>query len=140
PIKTPAFCDSNNSRRGAGIVRRPEMSIGSTGLSDWERPSEGKGGAMPRAPPPPRPPWEGALVVTPAVAARMLGISHSQIYKILPELESYLEGRARRITVKSIQNRIARGVAASTGKRPRGRPPGSKNKPKPAPLTTAATA
>jgi hypothetical protein len=94
------------------------MSIQSTGLSDCERPSKGKGGAKPRAPP-----WEGALLVTPAIACQMLNISHAHLYKILPELESYCEGRARRITVRSIQDRIARRIAGSDPTKPRrGRP------------------
>jgi hypothetical protein len=94
------------------------MSTGSTGLSDWESPSEGKGGAKARASP-----WEGTLLVPPAVACQMLNISHAHLYKILPELESYCEGRARRITVRSIQDRIARRIAAGVPNKPRrGRP------------------
>src|SRR5262245_65182663 len=81
------------------------MSTHSTGLSDWE----------------------GALVVKPAIAWRMLGCSNTYGYALLAagELDSFRDGRARKITVASIHRYIARRLAASTGprsKRGRGRP------------------
>jgi len=79
------------------------MSTQSTGLSDWE----------------------GALLVKPKAAWRMLGCSNTHGYKLLAcgELESFRDGRARKITVASIHRYIARRLAESTGKRGRGRPP-----------------
>jgi hypothetical protein len=84
------------------------MSINSTGLSDWE----------------------GALVVKPKVAWKMLACSNTRGYELLAagELDSFLDGRSRKITVESIRRYIARHLssnAASTGpqpKRGRGRP------------------
>ena len=78
------------------------MSINSTGLSEWE----------------------GALVVKPATAWRMLGCSNTYGYALLAagELDSFRDGRARKITVDSIRRYIARRLAESTGKRGRGRP------------------
>jgi hypothetical protein len=68
------------------------------------------------------------LVVTPATARKLLGISNTHLYKILGELESYRDGRARRITMASIKARIARRIAdgaarAEPPRRRRGRPP-----------------
>jgi hypothetical protein len=66
------------------------------------------------------------LAVSPAVARRLLGVSHPHLYAhILPKLETYNEGRARRITMKSIRDYIARCVAenpANPQKPRRGRP------------------
>jgi excisionase family DNA binding protein len=78
------------------------MSINSTGLSEWE----------------------GALVVKPATAWRMLGCSNTYGYELLAagELDSFRDGRARKITVDSIRRYIARRLAESKGKRGRGRP------------------
>jgi excisionase family DNA binding protein len=85
------------------------MSIQSTGRSHWE-----------------------ALLVKPKAAWLMLGCSNSHGYKLLAsgEIESFHDGRSRKITVASIHKYIARKVAEDSGKRGRGRPPGSKNKPK----------
>jgi excisionase family DNA binding protein len=68
--------------------------------------------------------WEGALVVKPATAWRMLGCSNTYGYALLAagELDSFRDGRARKITVASIHRYIARRLAESTGKRGRGRP------------------
>ena len=70
------------------------------------------------------PDWEGALLVKPKAAWRMLGCSNTHGYKLLAcgELESFRDGRARKITVASIHRYIARRLAESTGKRGRGRP------------------
>ena len=83
------------------------MSQLSTGLSDAER-----------------------LVVSPRVACIMLGIGITYLYQLIGEreLDSYLDGRVRRITVASIHRRIARHLAASghasepPPRRKRGRP------------------
>jgi excisionase family DNA binding protein len=69
--------------------------------------------------------WEGALVVKPATAWRMLGCSNTYGYALLAagKLDSFRDGRARKITVASIHRYIARRLAESAGKRGRGRPP-----------------
>jgi hypothetical protein len=74
--------------------------------------------------------WEGALVVKPRVAWKMLSCSNTRGYELLAagELDSFRDGRSRKITVESIRRYIARRLpadAASTGaepKRGRGRP------------------
>jgi hypothetical protein len=68
--------------------------------------------------------WEGALVVKPKVAWKMLGCSNTHGYALLAagELDSFRDGRARKITVASIHRYIARRLAESMGKRGRGRP------------------
>ena len=73
------------------------------------------------------PDWEGALLVKPKAAWRMLGCGNTHGYKLLAagEIESFCDGRARKITVASIHRYIARRLAESTGprsKRGRGRP------------------
>jgi hypothetical protein len=85
------------------------MSIHSTGLSDWE----------------------GALVVKPKVAWKMLACSNTRGYELLAarELDSFLDGRSRKITVESILRYIARqltstdnSVSTNAQPRRRGRP------------------
>jgi hypothetical protein len=65
------------------------MSIGSTGLSNWE---------------------VAPLVVKPKTAWKMLACSNTRGYELLNagELESLLDGRSRKITVDSIHRYIAR--------------------------------
>jgi excisionase family DNA binding protein len=55
------------------------------------------------------------LAVTPREAARLLSIGLTRIYQLLAagELESYTEGRGRRIPMRAIENRIARRLAAA---------------------------
>jgi hypothetical protein len=67
---------------------------------------------------------QGALVVKPRVAWRMLGCSNTHGYALLAagELDSFRDGRARKITVASIHRYIARHLAESMGKSGRGRP------------------
>ncbi len=67
------------------------MSIHSTGLSDEER-----------------------LVVSPRRAKHMLDCGNTRLYELLNanELESFLDGRSRKITVSSIKAYIARLLAA----------------------------
>jgi hypothetical protein len=66
------------------------MSIMSTGLGDDE-----------------------PLVVSPRRAQRLLDIGHTRLYELIAarELESYTEGRSRRITVQSIKKLIERRLA-----------------------------
>jgi excisionase family DNA binding protein len=56
-----------------------------------------------------------AIAVPPAEASRLLSVSLSRLYALLRagELDSYAEGRARRITVMSIHHYIARRLAAA---------------------------
>jgi hypothetical protein len=70
------------------------------------------------------------LVVKPKAAWKMLACSNTRGYELLSagELESFLDGRSRKITVASIHRFIARrlaaerqATAAQTGRR-RGRP------------------
>jgi hypothetical protein len=85
------------------------MSIQSTGPSDWE--------AAP-------------LVVKPKTAWKMLSCSNTRGYELLNagELESFLDGRSRKITVESIHRYVARRLAPvvsptkDTEPRRRGRP------------------
>jgi hypothetical protein len=51
------------------------------------------------------------LVVAPRGACKMLTCGLTRFYEILPELDSYMDGRARRITVESIKRHIARKLA-----------------------------
>jgi hypothetical protein len=72
------------------------MSIPSTGLSDWE---------------------VGRLVVKPKAAWKMLSCSNTRGYELLAagELESFLDGRSRKITVESIRRYIARRLSPKDG-------------------------
>ena len=81
------------------------MSILSCGLSRDER-----GGAAPRGTVSDLP-----LAVPPKDAWRLLGCSNSTGYELLAagELDSFRLGRARRITVDSIRQLIARRLAAA---------------------------
>jgi hypothetical protein len=58
------------------------------------------------------------LVVRPKQAWLMLGCSHDSGYKLLErgELDTYLDGGARKITVASIKRYIARQLKQSRGK------------------------
>ncbi len=59
------------------------------------------------------------LVVKPKAAWRMLSISNTRGYELLAtgELESFKDGRSRKITVASIKALIARRLAAANSKR-----------------------
>jgi len=78
------------------------MSIRSTGLSDWE----------------------GALVVKPRTAWKMLSCSNTRGYELLNsgELVSFKDGKSRKITVASIKDYIARRTTAPEMRRGRGHP------------------
>jgi excisionase family DNA binding protein len=70
------------------------------------------------------------LAVSPSQACLLLGIGNTRLYQLIGngEIETYREGRARRITMQSIRHRVARLVAdaSSDGGAPlprrRGRP------------------
>jgi hypothetical protein len=55
------------------------------------------------------------LVVSPKVAEILIDSSHDKLYQLLAtgELESYLDGRLRKITMRSIEAYIARRLAAA---------------------------
>jgi hypothetical protein len=59
--------------------------------------------------------WEGALVVKPKIAWKMLGCSNTRGYQLLKakELDSFRDGRSRKITVESILRYIARQLAST---------------------------
>jgi excisionase family DNA binding protein len=59
------------------------------------------------------------LVVSPKEASRMLNCSHKKIYQLLAEkvLDSFTEGRSRKITVESIQRRVCQKLEASRGEK-----------------------
>jgi len=63
-------------------------------------------------------PTPAPLAVPPREACLMLSVGMSRLYKLLRtgELESYLDGRARRITTASIHQRMARQIADSAEK------------------------
>lgn len=56
------------------------------------------------------------LAVSPRQACVLLNIGVTRLYELLRggELESYLDGRARRITMDSIRRRVARLVAGAS--------------------------
>lgn len=86
------------------------MSIPSTGLSDHERAgAPDRAGRGARAPP---------LVVSPKVAMQMLDCGRAHLYKLINarELDSYNEGKSRKITTASIHALIARRLAESQKK------------------------
>jgi excisionase family DNA binding protein len=58
------------------------------------------------------------LVVTPAQARKLLGVGNTYLYQLIKEgaIDSYNEGRGRRITVSSILAHIQRKLEAA-GKR-----------------------
>jgi hypothetical protein len=72
----------------------------------------------------------GPLVVKPKVAWKMLACSNTRGYELLAagQLDSFLDGRSRKITVQSIHRYIAQRVASAQGttaqspRRKRGRP------------------
>jgi excisionase family DNA binding protein len=55
------------------------------------------------------------LAVPPAEAARLLSLSLARLYRLMRdgELQSYLDGRTRRITTASIHDYIARRLSAA---------------------------
>jgi excisionase family DNA binding protein len=72
------------------------------------------------------------LAVSPNQACLLLGIGNTRLYQLIGngELQSYRDGRARRITLASIRQRVSRLLAAegtsridATGQLSRGRRP-----------------
>jgi len=59
----------------------------------------------------------GPLVVKPRTACRMLDCGNTRLYQLLGtgELDSYLDGRSRKITVESIRRYIAQRLASTQG-------------------------
>jgi excisionase family DNA binding protein len=57
----------------------------------------------------------GPLVVKPREACRMLACGMTRLYELIAngEVDSYRDGRSRKITVASIERRIARLLAAA---------------------------
>jgi excisionase family DNA binding protein len=53
------------------------------------------------------------LAVSPRQACRILSVGNTRLYELIAagEIESYLDGRSRRITMASIRTRIARLLA-----------------------------
>jgi excisionase family DNA binding protein len=64
---------------------------------------------------------EAPLVASPNQAMRMIQVSRKKLYELINtgELESYTEGKSRRITVKSINDYIERRLAAEAIRRGR---------------------
>src|SRR5262245_55294238 len=60
------------------------------------------------------------LAVSPRKACVLLDCGNTHLYELLRngELESYLDGRARRITMESIHRRITRLLASASGTGP----------------------
>src|SRR5262245_56124830 len=81
------------------------MSQLSTGLSRQEKRAARPSRSMP------------PLAVPPREASRLLSVGMSRLYQLMRtgELESYRDGRSRRITMTSIQKRMARQLADSAG-------------------------
>jgi hypothetical protein len=69
----------------------------------------------------------GPLVVKPKEARRMLACGNTRLYELLNagELDSFLDGRARKITIGSIRAYIAKRLQSADGVAPQ-RPPHSK--------------
>lgn len=62
---------------------------------------------------------EAPLVASPNQTMKVLLVSRSTLYSLINagELESYTEGRSRRITVKSISAYVERRLAAESARR-----------------------
>jgi excisionase family DNA binding protein len=78
------------------------MSIHSTGLGHDKHPQRRSRAAS-----------SEPLVVTPRETCRLLAIGNTRLYALIAarELQSYRDGRSRRITMESIRARIARLLA-----------------------------
>ena len=81
------------------------------------------------------------LVVTPREACRLLSVGNTRLYQLIGagELETFRDGRTRRITMASIRRRIAcllaaDGATATTARGPERRKPGRPHKLPPAPI------
>lgn len=67
---------------------------------------------------------EAPLVASPNQTMRAIQVSRKKLYELINagELESYTEGKSRRITVKSINDYIERRLAAEAARRGRAAP------------------
>jgi excisionase family DNA binding protein len=67
---------------------------------------------------------EAPLVASPNQAMRAIQVSRKKLYELINtgELESYTEGKSRRITVKSINDYVERRLAAEAVRRGRAPP------------------
>jgi excisionase family DNA binding protein len=65
--------------------------------------------------------FDAPLVASPKQAMRVIQVSRKKLYELINtgELESYTEGKSRRITVKSINDYIERRLAAEAVRRGR---------------------
>jgi excisionase family DNA binding protein len=83
------------------------------------------------------------LAVSPRQACLLLGIGNTRLYQLIGngELDTYQEGRARRITLESIRRRVAGLVAAAsaTGTAIEAAPPRRRRGRQQLPLSPAAT-
>jgi len=88
------------------------MSQMSTGLNRHEKRALGARSRQTTAGPQPPP-----LVVTPKEAARLLALSPGSLYGLMRagELESFRDGRSRKIIMASIERYVARQLAAADG-------------------------
>ncbi|MGJ4907516.1 helix-turn-helix domain-containing protein [Bradyrhizobium sp. HKCCYLRH2060] len=67
---------------------------------------------------------EGPLVASPNQTMRAIQVSRKKLYELINngELESYTEGKSRRITIRSINEYIDRRLAAEAVRRGRAAP------------------
>jgi excisionase family DNA binding protein len=83
------------------------------------------------------------LAVSPRHACLLLGVGNTRLYQLIGngELDTYREGRARRITMESIKRRVARLLAATgaTGTEIEAVPPRRRGRRRKLPLSTEAT-
>jgi len=83
------------------------------------------------------------LAVSPRQACLLLGVGNTRLYQLIgtSELDTYREGRARRITMESIKRRVARLVAAAgpIGTEIEAMPPRRRGRRRKLPLSTEAT-
>jgi hypothetical protein len=61
----------------------------------------------------------GPLLVRPKCARRMLNCGQTRLYELIAagELDSFLDGRSRKITVESIYRYVRRGLQDQSGRR-----------------------
>ncbi len=70
--------------------------------------------------------FDAPLVASPTQAMRAIQVSRKKLYELINtgELQSYTEGKSRRIIVKSINDYIERRLAAEAVRRGRAAPDG----------------
>jgi hypothetical protein len=80
------------------------------------------------------------LVVKPREARCMLACGNTRLYELLAakELDSFLDGRSRKITVESIRRYIARRLATAVGP-PKDTEPRRRGRPRKVPLSPEVT-